>query len=87
MKTAIIEIPEELDERLRHEADRRGISVAELVVDVLSQRYGSRKRTFHSKGIGDSGEGDLSVRVEEILAEEWEQHIDPCGYRGSRRSG
>lgn len=86
MKSTTIEIPDELDDRLHRAAEQRGISVPELVVEVLKQHLSEHPRLFHIEGIGFSGQGDLSERVEEILAEEWEQDIDPGGHRPARRS-
>ena len=85
MKSTTIEIPDELDERLNREAARRGVSVAELVREVLDQHLTARPRVFRSEGIVYSGEGDLSVRIEEILNEEWGDHIDPGGRRPPHR--
>ncbi len=86
MKSTTIEIPDELDDRLSQEATRRGVSVTELVSEILAQHFAARPRVFRSEGMAYSGEGDLSLRVEEILEAEWGDHIDPGGRRSSHRT-
>ncbi|CAN5541485.1 hypothetical protein BH23CHL2_BH23CHL2_09240 [soil metagenome] len=71
MKRTTVKIPDELDAWLRYEAKRRNVTISVLVREAIEQHLIKTPRRFHSQGVGWSGEGDLSVRVEEILDEEW----------------
>ena len=62
-----IKLPEELDARLRHEAQRRGITISELTREAIETHLGSR-RQLAAAGAGRSGRDDISERIEEILA-------------------
>jgi plasmid stability protein len=72
MKRTTVKIPDELDALLRHEAARRGVTISEVTREALeSYLKPNGRRRFLSAGAGDSGgPGDISVRFEEILAEE-----------------
>jgi hypothetical protein len=76
MKRTTIKIPDELDARLRHEAKRRGITISELTREVLELQLGRdpKRRHLLAAGAGTSGRGDISERIEEILAEEAVQY-------------
>lgn len=66
MKRTTMELPDELDERLRLEAQRRGVAVAEVVYEAIAQHlYASTdgRRRFGAAGAGRSGHTDLSSRV------------------------
>jgi predicted transcriptional regulator len=68
MKRTTVKIPDELEARLKHEAQRRGIPVSALVREALEVHVGRRRpRSF---GAGRSGRSDISERIEEILASE-----------------
>jgi predicted transcriptional regulator len=69
MNRTTIKLPEELDARLRHEAQRRGITISELTREAIETHLGAR-RTLGAAGAGRSGHDDISERIEEILAEE-----------------
>ena len=73
MRRTTVKLPDELDARLRHEADRRGMSIAELTREAIESHLGSggTRRTLHAKGVGRSGRSDISERIEEILESEW----------------
>jgi predicted transcriptional regulator len=72
MKRTTVKLPDELDARLRHEAARRGVTVSELTREAISEYLGVQpRRKLLSAAAGRSGEGDLSVRIEEILRDEW----------------
>ena len=66
------ELPDDLDARLRHEAERRGVTVSELtreaIETLLTAPRGTRR--LHAAGAGASGRADISERIEEILASE-----------------
>ena len=74
MVRTTIKISEELDARLRHEADLRGTTLSEVIRNALEARYGSgQRRSFLSNGVGASSCGDIASRIEEILnSEGWQ---------------
>jgi predicted transcriptional regulator len=71
MKRTTVKISEELDARLRHEAERKGKTVSELTREALEAylEVGSRRK-LRAAAAGKSGRDDVSVRIEEILASE-----------------
>lgn len=72
MKRTTVKLPDELDARLRHEAARRGVTVSELTREAISEYLGVQpRRKLGFAAAGRSGHGDLSVRIEEILRDEW----------------
>ncbi|HKP19835.1 MAG TPA: CopG family transcriptional regulator [Gaiellaceae bacterium] len=73
MKRTTVKISDELDARLRHEAERCGRTVSQLTREALEQYLGVRaRRSLGAVGAGRSGAGDISERIEEILANEVE---------------
>ncbi|MFE9576281.1 CopG family transcriptional regulator [Nocardia sp. NPDC006044] len=74
MRRTTVKLPEELDERLRHEAERRGVTVSELtreaITEFLDAPSGGRRR-FGAAAAGRSGQSDISGRIHEILSKEW----------------
>lgn len=74
MKRTTVKIPDELDRRLRQEAQRRGTTISEVTREALEARLGAgRPLLMAAAGSFRSGRDDLSERVEEILAAEAEQ--------------
>jgi predicted transcriptional regulator len=71
VKRTTVKISDELDARLRHEAERNGTTVSELTRQALEAylRMGPRRR-LRAAAAGASGRDDVSVRIEEILASE-----------------
>jgi len=69
MKRTTVKIPDDLDVRLRDEAERRGVTISELTREALEAHLGTRRR-LGAAGAGRSGRDDLSERIEEILAME-----------------
>ena len=69
MKRTTVKIPDELDAKLRHEAERMGMTVSEVVRQALEMRLGGSRRpilrslagSFRSEG------GTLSRRIDEII--------------------
>jgi predicted transcriptional regulator len=70
MKRTTVKLPEELDAKLRHEAERRGITISELTREAIQQHLNAGKRRLEAAGAGKSGRDDISERIEEILAAE-----------------
>ena len=69
MKRTTVKLTDEVDARLRHEAQRRGITVSELTREAIETHLGAR-RTLGAAAAGRSGRCNISERVEEILASE-----------------
>ena len=69
MKRTTVKLPDELDSRLRHEAQRRGMSISDVTRTAIEEHLGAQRgrRTLLAAGAGRSGAGDVSVRIEEIL--------------------
>lgn len=70
MKRTSVKLPDEVDAKLRHEAQRRGITVSELTREAIEHHLGVRDRQFRAASAGRSGREDISERIEEILAAE-----------------
>jgi hypothetical protein len=72
MQRTTVKLPDDLDARLRHEAQRRGITVSELTriaIETLLDAPRGRRRLM-AAGAGASGRRDVSERIDEILADE-----------------
>jgi predicted transcriptional regulator len=72
MQRTTVKLPDELDARLRHEAERRGKTVSEVTREAIEAHLGGprKRRTLLAAGAGSSGHHDISERIEEILANE-----------------
>jgi predicted transcriptional regulator len=72
MKRTTVKLPDELDARLRHEAERRATTVSQLTREAIEEHLGARKgrRDLIAAGAGRSGRKDVSERIEEILRAE-----------------
>jgi predicted transcriptional regulator len=72
MKRTTVKLPDDLDARLRHEAQRRGVTISEVTRQAIEEHLGVRggRRRLLAAGAGRSGAADVSVRVEEILRAE-----------------
>jgi hypothetical protein len=70
MVRTTVKITEDLDARLRHEAERRGITISDVTREALEAHLGGGRRVLRSAGVGNSGRSDISERIEEILAAE-----------------
>jgi plasmid stability protein len=72
MKRTTVKLPDEIDAKLRHEAARRGTTIAEIVREALEAHLSSgKRRRFLSAKAGRSGYHDTARRIEEILRQEW----------------
>jgi hypothetical protein len=72
VKRTTLKIPESLDARLRHEAERRGVTISEVSREALEAYLvgpAGRRRLGAAKA-GGSGQRDVSERIEQILAGE-----------------
>ena len=70
MKRTTVKLPEDLDAKLRAEAQRRGITTSELTREAIEAHLGvGRRRVLHGAGSFRSETGDLSIRVDEIFGE------------------
>jgi predicted transcriptional regulator len=75
MRRTTVKIPEALDARLRHEAERRGVTISDVSREALEAYLigtPGRRRLGAAKA-GRSGLTDVSERIEEILAAEVER--------------
>jgi predicted transcriptional regulator len=72
MKRTTVKLPDELDARLRHEAERRGETVSELTREAIEAHLGAGpgRRKLIAAAAGRSGSHEVSVRIEEILRDE-----------------
>lgn len=72
MKRTTLKIPDALDARLRHEAERRGTTISAVSREALEAYIGTQpeRRRLSAAKAGRSGRGDISERIEEILAAE-----------------
>jgi predicted transcriptional regulator len=70
MRRTTVKLPDELDARLRHEAQRRGVTIADVTRAALEEHLGSGRRRLLARAAGRSGRSDVSERIEEILRAE-----------------
>lgn len=68
MKRTTVFVSDEVDAKLRHIAERRGTTVAEVTREALEQYVGRRR--LRAAGAGRSGRTDVSSRIDAILGEE-----------------
>ena len=73
MRRTTVKLPDDLDAKLRHEAQAQGKTISELTREAieahLDHKTGSRRRLM-AGGVGHSGHPDISERIEEILRAE-----------------
>jgi predicted transcriptional regulator len=73
MKRTTVKLPDELDARLRHEAQRRGTTVSDLTREAIEAHLGGGgkgRRRLLAAGAGRSGLSDVSEQIEQILRSE-----------------
>lgn len=72
MQRTTVKLSDDLDARLRHEAQRRGTTIAEITRTALEAHLGTTgpRRTLGAAAAGHSGRSDISERVEEIIRAE-----------------
>lgn len=68
MKRTTIKLSDDLDARLRHEADRRGTTISAITREAIQVQLGTgSRRQLGAAKAGNSGGSDISERIEEIL--------------------
>lgn len=72
MRRTTVKLPDDLDARLRHEAERRGTTLSDLTREAIEAHLGGKRprRRLLAAGAGASGRSDISERIEQILAAE-----------------
>jgi predicted transcriptional regulator len=72
MVRTTVKLTDDLDARLRHEAQRRGTTIAEITRTALEAHLGTTgsRRQLGAAAAGRSGRSDISERVEEIIRAE-----------------
>jgi len=78
MKRTTVSLPDDLAWELERAAKRHGVSASEIVRRALAEHLDARPdrpRRYSFIGIASSGHTDISERVDEILANEWAEHI------------
>ncbi len=77
MKRTTVKLPEDLDAKLRQEAERRGTTISALTREAIELYLGvGARRRLVGTASGRSGRSDLSERIEEILTEEAERFAE-----------
>lgn len=71
MKRTSVNLPNDLDAKLRHEVARRGSTIVEVTREAIEAHVGgvARRRLIAAKG-GRSGWRDTARRIEEIIRRE-----------------
>jgi predicted DNA-binding protein len=72
LQRTTVKLPDDIDARLRHEAECRGTTVSALIRETIEALLGttSDRRRLLAAASGASGRSDISERIEEILAKE-----------------
>jgi predicted DNA-binding protein len=70
MKRTTVKLPDELDARLRHEAERRGMTISEVTREAIESHLGRGRRTLIAARSGRSGRSETARRIEEVLRRE-----------------
>ena len=63
MNPTLTQLPDEVDAKLRHEADRRGITISQLTREAIETHLAPRRR-LGAAGAGHSERSDISERIE-----------------------
>jgi hypothetical protein len=66
--TLVVRLPEELSRRLEELAAERGVNPEQIAVEAIEAQVPARRRLSFI-GMGHSGRGDLSERVNELRRE------------------
>jgi predicted DNA-binding protein len=69
VKRTTIILPDDIDVRLRHEARRRGTSVAQVAREAIEQQLPEQTEgSLSFFAVGDGSPRDASERVDELVA-------------------
>lgn len=71
--TLVVHLPEELARRVEEAAAERGLDPEQLVVEAVEAQLPAR-RHLSFIGMGHSGRGDMSERVEQLRREVADEH-------------
>jgi Arc/MetJ family transcription regulator len=72
MRRTTIKLTDELDARLRHEAERRKVTISTVTREAIEEHLGAgRRRRLASGRSWHSGVSDVSENVDEILRREF----------------
>ena len=64
-------LPDDLDAKLRHEATRRGSTIADVTREAIEAHVGgSARRNLIAAKAGGSGRHDTARNIEEIIRQE-----------------
>lgn len=70
MKRTTIKLPDELDARLRFEAERRGVTISELTREAIGAYLGEGPhRRLRAAGAGRGDGSGVAGRIDELLRE------------------
>ena len=71
MKRTTVKLPNDLDAKLRHEAARRGNTIADVIREAIEAHLGgSARRCLIAAKAGGSGRRSTARRIEEIIRHE-----------------
>lgn len=72
MRRTTVMLPDEVDQLLRHEADRRNLTISQVTREAIESYLGLRRprRHFLSAGAGHGAGDNVAERIDEILTEE-----------------
>jgi predicted transcriptional regulator len=70
MKRTTVKLPDDLDARLRHEAEGRGMTVSDLTREAIEAHLGGPGRRLMAAKAGRSGRTSTAERIETILRRE-----------------
>jgi predicted transcriptional regulator len=71
MRRTTVKLPDDLDAKLRHEATRRGSTIADVTREAIEAHLGgSSRRNLIAAKAGRSGWRDTARHIEEIIRQE-----------------
>ncbi|MFB9250579.1 ribbon-helix-helix protein, CopG family [Sphaerisporangium melleum] len=72
MKRTTVELSDDLDARVRHEAERRGMTVSAWTREAIEAHLSDQgRRRCLTIGAGQSGEDAVAARIHDMLGREW----------------
>ena len=71
MRRTTVTLPDDLDAKLRHEATRRGSTIADVTREAIEAHVGGgARRNLIAAKAGRSGRRDTARHIEEIIRQE-----------------